>query len=96
MLSVYEREGYLLCPHSAVGYAGWLRATQARPELAEGLGVTLATAHPAKFTDVVCEATGHTPEVPPQLQGYLEKIKHSIEIEATYTALRRHLIKTAQ
>ena len=95
MQSVYEHEGYLLCPHSAVGYAGWLRATRARPDLAEGLGVTLATAHPAKFADVVCEATGHTPEVPPQLQGYLEKTKNSIEIEATYTALKSHLIESA-
>ena len=92
MRSVYKHEDYLLCPHSAVGYAGWRRARQERSSFIEGVGVTLATAHPAKFGDVVLEATGHTPEVPPQLRGYLEKTKHSVEIDATYTALKEYLL----
>ena len=95
MRRVYERDGYLLCPHSAVGYAGWLRALQSGPEIKDQLGVTLATAHPAKFGDVVLEATGQTPKVPPQLIDCLSKTKNSVEIDATYMELRDYLIESA-
>ena len=96
MKRVYDRDRYLLCPHSAVGYAGWQRAIAEGHELSEGVGVTLATAHPAKFGDVVLDATGQTPEVPTQLRGYLDKTKDSIEIDATYIALKRYLIDSLQ
>ena len=95
MRRVYERDGYLLCPHSAVGYAGWLRAQESRLENDYEPGITLATAHPAKFGEVVLEATGQTPEVPPQLVGCLGKTKQSIEIDSTYLALKDYLIESS-
>ena len=54
--AVAERTGYTLDPHAAVGYAALarVRARQAKPPP----GIVLATAHPAKFNDVMERALG--------------------------------------
>ena len=39
----------------------------------EGNNVSLATAHPSKFSDVVKEATGINPELPENLKNILNK-----------------------
>ena len=57
----YEACGMLLDPHTATGVA----ATEALQ--LEGVTVTLATAHPAKFPEAVLEATGQTPALPAHL-----------------------------
>ena len=58
MARVRRESGYLLDPHSAVGYLGleWYRRD--RPEAP---GMILATADPAKFPDTVRRATGQPP-----------------------------------
>jgi threonine synthase len=54
MASVYRQHGYLIDPHGAVALAG---AKQVMPDLSpETKIVCLATAHPAKFPDVVRKA----------------------------------------
>jgi threonine synthase len=58
--STERRYGYLLDPHSAVGMLGLEAECAAGPT---GTGITLATAHPAKFPDVVERAIGRV--VPP-------------------------------
>jgi threonine synthase len=45
---VYERYGYVVDPHTACGFAG----------PGEGVEVALATAHPAKFPETICESVG--------------------------------------
>src|SRR3954447_1435309 len=45
---VHDRTGYLLDPHSAIGYMGLKRQTNGRAP-----GMFLATAHPAKFSEIV-------------------------------------------
>lgn len=59
-----ERYDYLLDPHSAVAALGLERAIAGRPE---SVGIFLATAHPAKFAEVVERATGRPVPRPPQL-----------------------------
>jgi threonine synthase len=60
--SVYEDRRYLLDPHAAVGVAA---ALHARRESGERRPiVTLATAHPAKFSDVIQQELGFVPPVP--------------------------------
>ena len=62
---VYARTGYLLDPHSAVAYIG-LRSRDAsdrRP------GILLATAHPAKFSEIVEPIIGRRVEKPAALAG---------------------------
>lgn len=64
----YEEFGYILDPHTAVG-------VKAAKDLKTG-GVPivcLATAHPAKFGDVVEKATNTCPVIPESLQGIEDK-----------------------
>jgi threonine synthase len=59
--------GMLLDPHTACG----VHATETL--MRDGMHVTLATAHPAKFPDAVHEATGVTPALPPHLADLYER-----------------------
>ena len=87
MKEVLDRTGYVMCPHTAVGYAGLME--HRNPDVP---GVVLATAHPAKFGEVVERATGHTPDVPDHLAECLNKTKESTVIAPHYEALKAHLL----
>lgn len=87
MKEVLDRTGYVMCPHTAVGYAGLME--HRNPELP---GVVLATAHPAKFGEVVERATAYTPEVPDHLADCLNKTKEATVIAPRYEALKDHLL----
>jgi threonine synthase len=89
---VYMTTGYVLDPHSAVGYLGLMRAL----DHAETPGIFLATAHPAKFKDVVAEETGKLPEIPERLAQCMGKEKMSIPIGKDYEELREFLLKENQ
>ena len=54
--------------------------------------MTLATAHPAKFTEIVGKACGATPELPERLAVAMRKEKQSILIEPTDDALQAYLL----
>ena len=54
---VYDTRGYLLDPHSAIGYLG---LTTTGVDLQKTPGIFLATAHPAKFHEVVESIIGQT------------------------------------
>ncbi len=88
---VYARTGYLLDPHSAVGYAAAQdELTSAR---SDELVVTLATAHPAKFGDAIREELGFAPPLPPALQDWTERPSLAIELPDTeYDSLRDFLV----
>ncbi len=57
--TTYDKSGYLLDPHTAVGVSVANRALDGTVPM-----VTLATAHPAKFPAAVHRATGIEPAVP--------------------------------
>ena len=87
MKDVLERTGYVMCPHTAVGYAGLME------HRVKGVpGVVLATAHPAKFGEVVERASGHVPDLPDHLAECLKKTKEATVIPPAYDALKRHLL----
>ena len=87
MKDVLERTGYVMCPHTAVGYAGLME------HRVKGVpGVVLATAHPAKFGEVVERASGHVPDLPDHLAECLKKTKEATAIPPAYDALKRHLL----
>jgi threonine synthase len=64
---VYERYGYLIDPHTAVGIGAARRVGREGERI-----VALATAHPAKFPDAVRQATGIDPPVPERLAAALD------------------------
>jgi threonine synthase len=88
---VYGQRGYLLDPHSAIAYLGL------RPFVGSGLGRTrrigifLATAHPAKFGEVVEPIIGKAIETPAPLAEALAQPRHILKIDATFAAVRRTL-----
>ncbi|MGA2642092.1 MAG: threonine synthase, partial [Spirochaetia bacterium] len=98
MRAVHIAHGLLLDPHTAVGYAA------ARDHLAEGgearnaagpleeQVIVLSTAHPAKFSDIVREATGIVPEMPARLAECLRLPKQARQIGATFGELSEYLL----
>ncbi|MGD8601673.1 MAG: threonine synthase [Gemmatimonadota bacterium] len=80
---VHERTGYVLDPHTAVGYL----AHAARPAPADTPSVVLATAHPAKFPEVVEEAIGRAVPLPPGIAAVMDAEEHMEDIPAELAAL---------
>ncbi len=85
---VARRHGYLMDPHTAVG---WLALEEAADAHHHAPGVVLATAHPAKFPDVVEEATGRPVAVPDRLARALEGEPRVTRISPRLEALREIL-----
>jgi threonine synthase len=90
MKTVKENQGYLLCPHTAVGYLAAQRYLEQHQEENEKV-VVLATAHPGKFVEVVQQATGESPQLPPALANLLKKEKQAKLIDNNLQELREYL-----
>jgi threonine synthase len=74
---VYEARGYLLDPHSAIAYMGLVgRGGEDGP-----VGIFLATAHPAKFAEIVEPIIGRPVEKPAPLAHALARPRHIIRID---------------
>ncbi len=87
-----ERDhGYLMDPHTAVGYLA-LR-DQLDGEDPATLGVVLSTAHPAKFGEVVEPVIGRAIELPPQLAERLGDPVLSEPLAADVAELRGRLLE---
>ena len=67
---VFADRGDVLDPHSAVAYLG---LTQAMSDQRPATGVFLATAHPAKFADIVEPVIGRKVDLPPRLAQCLTR-----------------------
>jgi threonine synthase len=87
---VYERTGYVMDPHTAVGWLG-LRAAGAAGALG-GRGVLLATAHPAKFREHVEPVIGREVPLPPALASCLACESQAETIPADAAAVRERLV----
>jgi threonine synthase len=90
MKSVHERFHYIADPHTAVGVLGWEAYRREHPEPAQGL--VLATAHPAKFADVVQRAIGAAPPLPDRLAAYLKRPKLSLPMSSRYADFKQFLL----
>jgi len=83
---VYRTHGYLLDPHGAIG---WLAINEALAGAGpDTTGVFLATAHPAKFREVVEPAIGQAVPLPPAVAAALSRPRHSIPLSSSYEDLR--------
>lgn len=86
---VHERSGYLLDPHSAVGYLALREELSLRPE---ATGVLLATAHPGKFAEVVERVVEGEVPVPDRFAGALEGEPRVTPLEPEIGALEELLL----
>jgi threonine synthase len=81
----HARDGYVLCPHSAIGVRAAAGGTDT---------VCLATAHPAKFNEAVARAIGREVPPPPSLRGLMDRETRCAELEASPEAVRAHIRDT--
>jgi threonine synthase len=81
---VYREHGYLLDPHGAIA---WLALQQRLAQSPRAKGVFLATAHPAKFREVVEPAIGQAVPLPATLAEALSRPRSSARLRVDYSAL---------
>jgi threonine synthase len=89
--SVYQATGYVMDPHGAVGYLGLKEYF--KESGIDATGIFLATAHPAKFIEVVNDIIEKDVEIPARLQEVANKKKESIVIENDFEELKSYLLK---
>lgn len=82
---VYRERGYILDPHSAVG---WLALEAELEGTADAVGILLATAHPAKFAEVVEPELGVEVPVPEPLAVALRRERRVTRIGARVDDVR--------
>ncbi len=82
----YDEYGQIWCPHTATAAEAWERL----PEEARASGhwVLVATAHPAKFPEIVEPLIGRAVSVPASLAALFARASESTEIDAELSALR--------
>jgi len=82
---------YTMCPHTATGYLG-LKSFFSRKEANPGNGVILATAHPAKFQEIVLPLVQSDVVVPERLQKALQRDELFIPLRGDYKSLKDYLL----
>src|SRR5258706_116085 len=88
--AVYREHGYLLDPHGAIAWLGLRQALSG--DRAREHGVFLATAHPAKFREVVEPAIGKAIPLPPVLADAITRSRHAERLPVDYTLLKSLLL----
>jgi threonine synthase len=81
----YERFGQIWCPHTATAAQAWERLPQARRE--SGRWVLVATAHAAKFAEIVEPLIGVRVPVPGSLARLFARPTQCTEVDADLGAL---------
>jgi threonine synthase len=85
----FAQRGRIWCPHSAVGAAAheWMRSHAVTPWRHDDHAVLVATAHPAKFAEVVEPLIGEPVAVPPALAALFARPSSAIALGADVAAL---------
>lgn len=88
--SEYRRSGLALCPHSAAAAEAYRRLPEAERRASHW--VLVATAHPAKFPEIVEPLVGGAIIPPPALAGLLDRPCEREEIDVDFDALASRLL----
>ncbi len=80
---------YLLDPHGAVAFLGLRELHQQN----HGPGILLATAHPAKFIEVMEEVVPGQTSMPKRLSDVLKLPKQARQLPACFETLKNHLME---
>ncbi len=92
MREVFEKYGYILDPHGAVGFYALSEYLKNNPQTK---GVFLETAHPLKF-DSVEKIIGTYGKMPESVKLLFSKPKYNIKIKAAYDNLREILCNVSE
>ncbi len=84
----YRRTGYILDPHGAVASLALDEYLESHPGMS---GLFAATAHPAKFTDIVGPLTGGRVEMPETLARFADGVKSSVLMKPGAASLAGYL-----
>ena len=84
---VYGERGYLLDPHSAIAYLGLKKELAGQVGQPGPVGVFLATAHPAKFCEVVEPIIGRKIDMPEPLADALSRTPAILRMPASLDAV---------
>ena len=94
MRQVYQQEGRLVDPHTAVGITAARRLRAATGAAGDQPPyVVLATADAGKFPETVRRATGVEPPLPAPLRELLERPKQATPLEPHFPALRTFILE---
>ncbi|MFN3386627.1 MAG: threonine synthase [Candidatus Thermochlorobacter sp.] len=88
---IYQKYAYITEPHGAIGYLGLQAYQQTLPEPTHG--IFLATAHPAKFADIVEPLLPIAVEMPERLRYAISKPKRSVLMPNNFEHLKAFLLK---
>jgi threonine synthase len=93
---VHAKYGYVIDPHGAVGYQALNRFQRQYNDTKKDQPVhfiTLETAHPAKFLDIVAAVLNIEIEMPARLAEVMHKQKKSIFVKNDFDILKSHLME---
>lgn len=82
----YEAYGYLVDPHTAIGIFAGTKHQQSNVPM-----ICLATAHPAKFSDIVKKATKKEVDPPAPIQGLFDKVSRCHYMDADRDAIKAYI-----
>ena len=84
---VYKSQKILIDPHTAIGFGVMNKISL------EGKTIILATAHPAKFSDVVFQETGKKPELPEELKNILTKKEKYEKLPNNLKSIQNYILE---
>jgi threonine synthase len=87
--SVWEKAGMIVDPHTAVGLTAYCKA---RKDIS-GPVIAFATAHPAKFPDVIAKAIGRTAHIPRALAGLAEREERYSVLPNSVAAVKQFILE---
>ncbi len=94
---IRTKYNYLLDPHTAVGVAATEQFRRDHPTtLKNAHHIVLATAHPAKFGEVLDIECGISVPPTPQLSALLSKVSHATSLSTSYEDFRSWLLANAK
>src|SRR5699024_5697824 len=88
---VRKENHYMLCPHTAIAYAGLKEYLSTQQDPLNG--IFLSSAHPCKFPNVYDEESWQQVEIPSQAKHLKEKEKQAIPMTTNYDNFKEWLMK---
>ena len=89
----YAELGYLIDPHSAVGLAAARHARTTNLVDKDTPIISLACAHPAKFSDAVHNASGQIAALPDALADLMEREEEMLQVDNDMAAIQQLVLK---